>query len=107
MCVCVSDVCVCVCVHRPQDASGPSVQSLSMSDSHLAELDGDTLHLFGPGALETLERCWSVQTAASVTAVAFRYIHFDSIIPMFLRIRLKFPNLTVSITASHKQPAYH
>uniref|UniRef100_A0A673MBC6 Leucine rich repeat containing 49 n=1 Tax=Sinocyclocheilus rhinocerous TaxID=307959 RepID=A0A673MBC6_9TELE len=84
----------CVCVHRPQDAGGPSVQSLSISDSHLAELDSETLRLFGPGALETLERCWGVQTAASVTTVAFRYIHFDSIIPMFLRIRLKFPNLT-------------
>lgn len=68
-----------------------------MSDSHLAELDGDTLRLFGPGALETLERCWGVQTAATVTTVAFRYIHFDSIIPNFLRIRLKFPNLTVRI----------
>ncbi|KTG40438.1 hypothetical protein cypCar_00024319 [Cyprinus carpio] len=79
---------------RPQDAGGPNVQSLSMSDSHLAELDGETLRLFGPGALETLDRCWGVQTAASVTAIAFRYMHFDSIIPMFLRIRLKFPNLT-------------
>ncbi|XP_059402928.1 leucine-rich repeat-containing protein 49 [Carassius carassius] len=79
---------------RPQDAGGPNVQSLSMSDIHLAELDGETLRLFGPGALETLDRCWGVQTAASVTAVAFRYMHFDSIIPMFLRIRLKFPNLT-------------
>ncbi|XP_048025185.1 leucine-rich repeat-containing protein 49 isoform X1 [Megalobrama amblycephala] len=79
---------------RLQDGGGPSVQSLSMSDSHLAELDGETLRLFGPGALETLERCWGVQTAASVTTVAFRYIHFDSIIPNFLRIRLKFPNLT-------------
>ncbi|ROL42154.1 Leucine-rich repeat-containing protein 49 [Anabarilius grahami] len=77
-----------------QDGGGPSVQSLSMSDSHLAELDGETLRLFGPGALETLERCWGVQTAASVTTVAFRYVHFDSIIPNFLRIRLKFPNLT-------------
>lgn len=88
-----------VCVRRPQDAGGPNVQSLSMSDSHLAELDGETLRLFGPGALETLDRCWGVQTAASVTAIAFRYMHFDSIIPMFLRIRLKFPNLTVRITA--------
>ncbi|XP_073706364.1 leucine-rich repeat-containing protein 49-like [Garra rufa] len=79
---------------RLQDASGPSVQSLSMSDSHLAELDGETLRLFGPAALETLERCWGVQTASSVTTIAFRYMPFDSIIPMFLRIRLKFPNLT-------------
>ncbi|KAI2653299.1 Leucine-rich repeat-containing protein 49 [Labeo rohita] len=71
---------------RPQDAGGPSVQSLSMSDSHLAELDGETLRLFGPGALETLERCWGVQTAASVTTVAFRYIHFDSIIPIITHL---------------------
>ncbi|XP_051579892.1 leucine-rich repeat-containing protein 49-like [Myxocyprinus asiaticus] len=78
---------------RLQDSGVPSVQSLSLSDSHLAELDGETLRLFGPGALETLERCWGIQTAASVTTVVFRYIHFDSIIPAFLRIRLKFPNL--------------
>lgn len=68
-----------------------------MSDNHLAELDGETLRLFGPGALDTLERCWSVQTAACVTTISFRYINFDSIVPTFLRIRLKFPNLTVRI----------
>ncbi|XP_067275266.1 leucine-rich repeat-containing protein 49 [Pseudorasbora parva] len=79
---------------RPNSPRDPSVQSLSMSDSHLAELDGETLRLFGPGALETLERCWGIQTASSITTVAFRYMHFDSIIPNFLRIRLKFPNLT-------------
>ncbi|XP_055029949.2 leucine-rich repeat-containing protein 49 isoform X1 [Misgurnus anguillicaudatus] len=79
---------------RLQESMGPCVQSLSMSDSHIAELDGETLRLFGPGALETLERCWSVQTASNVTTIAFRYMSFDSIIPTFLRIRLKFPNLT-------------
>ncbi|XP_073786206.1 leucine-rich repeat-containing protein 49 isoform X1 [Danio rerio] len=80
---------------RLQDgSSGSSVQSLSLSESHVAELDGDTLRLFGPGALETLERCWGVQTAASVSTIIFRFIHYDSIIPSFLRIRLKFPNLT-------------
>ncbi|XP_056099932.1 leucine-rich repeat-containing protein 49-like isoform X2 [Rhinichthys klamathensis goyatoka] len=83
--------------NSPRDSrfqDGPGVQSLSMSERHLAELEGETLRLFGPGALETLERCWGVQTASSVTTVSFRYIHFDSIIPTFLRIRLKFPNLT-------------
>ena len=72
-----------------------SIQSLSLSDSHLAELDGDTLRLFGPGALEALERGWGVQTAAAVTVITFRYISFDAIIPTLPRIRVKFPNLSV------------
>ncbi|XP_077375769.1 leucine-rich repeat-containing protein 49 [Festucalex cinctus] len=70
-----------------------SVTSLSLSDSHLAELDGDTLRLFGLGALEALERGWGAQTAGAVTVIAFRYIHFDAIVPALPRIRVKFPNL--------------
>ncbi|XP_060780137.1 leucine-rich repeat-containing protein 49 isoform X4 [Neoarius graeffei] len=79
---------------RLQEAGGTSVQSLSLSESHVAELDGETVRLFGPGALETLERGWGVQTASTVTTIAFRYIQFDSIVPTLPRIRLKFPNLT-------------
>uniref|UniRef100_A0A1A7Y3C8 Leucine rich repeat containing 49 n=1 Tax=Iconisemion striatum TaxID=60296 RepID=A0A1A7Y3C8_9TELE len=71
-----------------------SVQSLSLSDSHLAELDGDTLRLFGLGALEALERGWGAQTAGAVTVIAFRYINFDAIVPTLPRIRVKFPNLS-------------
>ncbi|XP_070762610.1 leucine-rich repeat-containing protein 49 [Enoplosus armatus] len=71
-----------------------SVQSLSLSDSHLAELDGDTLRLFGLGALEALERGWGVQTAGAVTVITFRYINFDAILPALPRIRVKFPNLS-------------
>lgn len=71
-----------------------SVQSLSMSESHLAELDGDTLRLFGLGALEALERGWGVQTAGAVTVITFRYINFDAIVPTLPRIRVKFPNLS-------------
>ncbi|XP_067105553.1 leucine-rich repeat-containing protein 49 [Osmerus mordax] len=78
---------------RLLEAGGSSVQSLSLSDSHLAELDGDTLRLFGPGALEALERGWGVQTAGAVTVITFRYIHFDAIVPTLPRIRVKFPNL--------------
>ncbi|XP_028825066.1 leucine-rich repeat-containing protein 49-like isoform X2 [Denticeps clupeoides] len=78
---------------RLSEAGGTSVQSLSLSDSHLAELDGEMLRLFGPGALEALERGWGVQTAGAVTTIAFRYISFDAIIPTLPRIRVKFPNL--------------
>uniref|UniRef100_A0A3B4XSI0 Leucine rich repeat containing 49 n=1 Tax=Seriola lalandi dorsalis TaxID=1841481 RepID=A0A3B4XSI0_SERLL len=78
--------------HSP--AGSGSVQSLSLSDSHLAELDGDTLRLFGLGALEALERGWGVQTAGAVTVITFRYINFDAIVPTLPRIRVKFPNLS-------------
>ncbi|KAG9273431.1 leucine-rich repeat-containing protein 49 [Astyanax mexicanus] len=78
---------------RLQETGGPSVQSLSLSESHVAELDGETVRLFGPGALEALERGWGVQTASAVTTITFRYIQFDSIVPTLPRIRLKFPNL--------------
>nr|XP_057944639.1 leucine-rich repeat-containing protein 49 isoform X2 [Doryrhamphus excisus] len=77
----------------PKLAEAGSVQSLSLSDSHLAELDGDTLRLFGPGALEALERGWGAQTAGAVTVITFRYIHFDAIVPTLPRVRVKFPNL--------------
>ncbi|KAM3625206.1 uncharacterized protein V6R79_008736 [Siganus canaliculatus] len=76
------------------DTGSGSVQSLSLSDSHLAELDGDTLRLFGLGALEALERGWGVQTAGAVTVITFRYINFDAIVPTLPRIRVKFPNLS-------------
>lgn len=93
-------------VSRLQEAGGASVQSLSLSESHVAELDGETVRLFGPGALETLERGWGVQTASTVTTIAFRYIQFDSIVPTLPRIRLKFPNLTVSQRSLHHH-SYH
>ncbi|XP_028999894.1 leucine-rich repeat-containing protein 49 isoform X2 [Betta splendens] len=76
------------------EAGSSGVQSLSLSDSHLAELDGDTLRLFGPGALEALERGWGVQTANAVAVITFRYINFDAIVPTLPRIRVKFPNLS-------------
>ncbi|XP_061670772.1 leucine-rich repeat-containing protein 49 isoform X3 [Syngnathoides biaculeatus] len=77
----------------PKLTEAGSVTSLSLSESHLAELDGDTLRLFGLGALDALERGWGAQTAGAVTVMAFRYIHFDAIVPMLPRIRVKFPNL--------------
>ncbi|KAK1785386.1 hypothetical protein P4O66_018769 [Electrophorus voltai] len=79
---------------RTQEAGAAGVQSLSLSENHVAELDGETVRLFGLGALDTLERGWGAQTAGAVTTIAFRYIHFDSIAPTLPRVRLKFPSLT-------------
>ncbi|KAF3832309.1 hypothetical protein F7725_025974 [Dissostichus mawsoni] len=64
---------------RKREGSGPERPPMGMENrlrtnsrpnsprdpNHLAELDGDTLRLFGPGALEALERGWGVQTASA------------------------------------------
>ncbi|XP_075064185.1 leucine-rich repeat-containing protein 49 [Mixophyes fleayi] len=71
-----------------------AVQALSVVDSHLVELEGDTLCLYGLGALESLDRTWSVQTSGSVNTISFMFINFESIVQVLLKIRLKFPNVT-------------
>ncbi|XP_048473239.1 leucine-rich repeat-containing protein 49 isoform X1 [Rhincodon typus] len=70
-----------------------TVQGLSIADSHLAELEGDTLHLYGFGALESLDRSWGVQAAGTVTTVSFMFIDFDEIAAVLPRLRIKFPNI--------------
>ncbi|XP_073918015.1 leucine-rich repeat-containing protein 49 isoform X3 [Castor canadensis] len=69
-----------------------SLQDLSVIDSHLVEVEGDTLSLYGSGALESLDRNWSMQTAGMVTTVAFTFIEFDEIVQVLPKLKMKFPN---------------
>ncbi|XP_042329927.1 leucine-rich repeat-containing protein 49 [Sceloporus undulatus] len=69
-----------------------ATQGLSVLDSHLVEIDGDILYLYGSGALESLDRNWSVQTAGSVATVSFIFIDFDEIVPVLPKLKIKFPN---------------
>ncbi|XP_006822735.2 leucine-rich repeat-containing protein 49-like [Saccoglossus kowalevskii] len=61
---------------------------------HLAELEGDTLHLYGPGSLEALDKNWGIQAASAVTAVCFKFIEFHGIAKNLHKIRSRFPNVT-------------
>uniref|UniRef100_A0A8C4TNI2 Leucine-rich repeat-containing protein 49 n=1 Tax=Erpetoichthys calabaricus TaxID=27687 RepID=A0A8C4TNI2_ERPCA len=72
---------------------GTGAQCLSVSDSHLAELDGNTLRLFGTGALDALERGWGLHTASVVSTISFYYIDYELIAAILSRIRIKFPNV--------------
>ncbi|XP_069758480.1 leucine-rich repeat-containing protein 49 isoform X2 [Narcine bancroftii] len=80
----------------PEEMLTSGIQGLSIVESHLAELERDTLHLYGLGALESLERGWGVQTAAIVTTVSFMFLDFDEIVPVLPRLRMKFPNILVT-----------
>ncbi|XP_054451370.1 leucine-rich repeat-containing protein 49 isoform X2 [Pteronotus mesoamericanus] len=69
-----------------------ALQGLSVTDTHLVDVDGDTLSLYGSGALECLDRNWSVQTAGMVTTVSFTFIEFDEIVQVLPKLKMKFPN---------------
>lgn len=75
-----------------------ALQDLSVTDTHLVEVDGDTLSLYGSGALECLDRNWSVQTAGMVTTVSFTFIEFDEIVQVLPKLKIKFPNSLVNIS---------
>ncbi|XP_053933685.1 leucine-rich repeat-containing protein 49 isoform X5 [Cuculus canorus] len=69
-----------------------AVQGLSVLESHLVEVEGDTLCLYGAGALECLDRNWSVQTAGTIVTVSFMFIEFDEIVQVLTKLKMKFPN---------------
>ena len=64
--------------------------------NHLAELEGDTLSLYGTGALDAFERTWGLQAAGAVTTVIFKFIDFEEIIRHLHKVRVRFPNTHVS-----------
>lgn len=72
-----------------------AVQGLSVLESHLVEVEGDTLCLYGAGALECLDRNWSVQTAGIIVTVSFMFIEFDEIVQVLTKLKIKFPNFVV------------
>ncbi|CAH1797225.1 unnamed protein product [Owenia fusiformis] len=85
-----------------QASQSNSSSSLSTSRSgknlcHLAELEGDTLNLYGTGSLEALDRNWGIQAAGAVTSVIFKFIDFDEIVKHLHKIRARFPSV-VSLT---------
>ncbi|XP_030044477.1 LOW QUALITY PROTEIN: leucine-rich repeat-containing protein 49 [Microcaecilia unicolor] len=69
-----------------------ALQGLSVIDSHFVELEGDTLYLYGSGALESLERSWSLQSSGTVTTLFFTFIDFDEIVQVLPKVKMKFPN---------------
>ncbi|XP_029431138.1 leucine-rich repeat-containing protein 49 isoform X3 [Rhinatrema bivittatum] len=71
-----------------------ALQDLSVVDSHFVELEGDTLSLYGSGALESLERSWSLQSSGTITTLFFTFIDFDEIVQVLPKIKIKFPNVS-------------
>jgi hypothetical protein len=73
-----------------------SVDVNSLSICHLAELDGETLFLYGPGSLDALDRNWGTQAVNTVSIISIKFIDYDTIVPHFHKICARFPSLVVS-----------
>lgn len=64
--------------------------------NNLADLEGDSLTMYGPQSLEALDRNWGVQAAGAVTHVLFKFIDFVDIAKHLHKIRTRFPGVQVS-----------
>ncbi|XP_062612472.1 leucine-rich repeat-containing protein 49-like isoform X3 [Saccostrea cucullata] len=67
--------------------------------NNLADLEGDSLTMYGPQSLEALDKNWGVQAAGTVTHVVFKFIDFVEIAKHLHKIRTRFPGVQ-SITFS-------
>ena len=67
-----------------------------MSTDYLAELEGDTLSLYGPGSLDAIDKAWGMAAAGAVTTVSFKFIDFDELTKHLSKIRARFPAVNVS-----------
>ena len=65
--------------------------------NNLADLEGDTLTLYGTQSLEALDRNWGMQAAGAVTHIIFKFIDFEDIAKQLYKVRTKFPGVQVSI----------
>lgn len=71
---------------------------LLLNSDHLSEIEGETLNLYGSGSLDAFDKNWGIQAAGAVTTVCFQFIDFDDIVKVLSKIRVRFPNVNVSMT---------
>lgn len=91
----LNDMCAIFSARSLDSILSNAVQGLSVLDCHLVEVEGDTLYLYGSGALDCLDRNWSVQTAGAVTTISFIFIEFDELVHVLTKLKIKFPNFLV------------
>ena len=64
---------------------------------HLAELDHNSLNLYGSGSLDALSKSWG-EKKSIITTITFRYIKFYEIVPFLSKLNATFPSLEVGKT---------
>ena len=52
-------------------------------------METDTLRLYGPGALDGLDKNNIVANVAAISHIYFKFIPFDDIVPHFPKLRVR------------------
>jgi len=69
-----------------------ALKEYSSSSCHLAELDNDTLSLYGPRSLDAMDKNWGEKSGTnSVETISFKFINFPDIVPRLKTLNDRFP----------------
>jgi len=85
-------------VGRPSPCS-IGADGTDYSVCHLAEVDNDSLNLFGRSALDAIDRNWGEKTSSSVSTITFKYIDFEAIVPHLAKLHSRFSNFQTIVFA--------
>lgn len=59
---------------------------------YLVEITGKFLNVYGQGSLRYIDKPWNQSKSNDVTTVKFNYVSFNSLVPVFSKIKNRFPN---------------
>jgi len=59
---------------------------------YLVEITGKFLNVYGQGSLRYIDKPWNQSKSNDVSTIKFNYVSFNSLVPVFSKIKNRFPN---------------
>ncbi|VVC33524.1 Leucine-rich repeat,Leucine-rich repeat domain, L domain-like,Leucine-rich repeat, typical subtype [Cinara cedri] len=59
---------------------------------YLVEITGKFLNVYGQGSLRYIDKPWNQSKSNDVLTIKFNYVSFNSLVPVFSKIKNRFPN---------------
>lgn len=59
---------------------------------YLVEITGKFLNVYGQGSLRYIDKQWNQSKSNDVSTIKFNYVSFNSLVPVFSKIKNRFPN---------------
>lgn len=66
---------------------------LFLGGDYLVQISGRFLIVTGKNSAKHIDKAWSQERASDVTTIKFSCVLFNSLVPVFSRIKLRFPNV--------------
>ncbi|XP_050426245.1 leucine-rich repeat-containing protein 49 [Adelges cooleyi] len=73
-------------------SSNPKDKNKEQGGDYLVEITGIFLNVYGQGSLRYIDKPWNQSNANDVTTIKFNYVNFNSLVPVFSKIKNRFPN---------------